>query len=288
MSKSTGNVIDPLEMSDKYGTDALRFTLTAFAAMGRDIKLSESRIEGYRHFVNKIWNSARFALMNFDGKKPEASIDDATGLANKWILHRLEEVKVSMREGIEGYRFNEVAQTMYKFIWNEFCDWYLEMIKPDLYSEDESRKAPTLKVLWTVLSETMILLHPVMPFVTQEIWSVLPGIENEDIATVLYPETRADCISADAVSQMELFQGIVSGVRNIRTELLIAPSKKLEMIMRTSSDEALSLINDNSELVKFLARLETVEAGPDVRGPEASGTAVVQGNEIFIPLAGAV
>lgn len=288
MSKSTGNVIDPLEMSDKYGTDALRFTLTAFAAMGRDIKLSESRIEGYRHFVNKIWNSARFALMNFDGKKPEASIDDATGLANKWILHRLEEVKDSMREGIEGYRFNEVAQTMYKFIWNEFCDWYLEMIKPDLYSDDESRKAPTLKVLWTVLSETMVLLHPVMPFVTQEIWSVLPGIENGDIATVLYPEIRDNCRSENAVSQMELFQGIVSGVRNIRTELLIAPSKKLGMIMRTSSAEALSLINDNSELVKFLARLESVEAGPDVRGPKASGTAVVQGNEIFIPLAGAV
>ncbi|MBI9112101.1 valine--tRNA ligase [Maridesulfovibrio ferrireducens] len=288
MSKSTGNVIDPLEMSGKYGTDALRFTLTAFAAMGRDIKLSESRIEGYRHFVNKIWNSARFALMNFDGKKPEASIDDAKGLANKWILHRLEEVKDSMREGIEGYRFNEVAQTMYRFIWNEFCDWYLEMIKPDLYSDDESRKAPTLKVLWTVLSETMVLLHPVMPFVTQEIWSVLPGIENEDIATVLYPETRDHCRSKEAVVQMELFQGIVSGVRNIRTELLIAPSKKLEMIMRTSSDEALSLINDNAELVKFLARLETVEAGPDMRGPEASGTAVVQGNEIFIPLAGAV
>ncbi|OEU70944.1 MAG: valine--tRNA ligase [Desulfovibrio sp. S3730MH75] len=288
MSKSTGNVIDPLEMSEKYGTDALRFTLTAFAAMGRDIKLSETRIEGYRHFVNKIWNSARFALMNFDGKAPEASIDDAKGLANKWILHRLEEVKDSMREGIEGYRFNEVAQTMYRFIWNEFCDWYLEMIKPDLYSDDESRKAPTLKVLWTVLSETMVLLHPVMPFVTQEIWSVLPGIENEDIATVLYPETRDHCRSDETVKQMELFQGIVSGVRNIRTELLIAPSKKLEMIIRTSSDEALMLMNESAELVKFLARLETIEAGPEARGPEASGTAVVNGNEIFIPLAGAV
>ncbi len=288
MSKSTGNVIDPLEMSDKYGTDALRFTLTAFAAMGRDIKLSETRIEGYRHFVNKIWNSARFALMNFDGKAPEASIDDAKGLANKWILHRLEEVKDSMREGIEGYRFNEVAQTMYRFIWNEFCDWYLEMIKPDLYSDDESRKAPTLKVLWTVLSETMVLLHPVMPFVTQEIWSVLPGIENEDIATVLYPETRDHCRSDEIVKQMDLFQGIVSGVRNIRTELLIAPSKKLEMIIRTSSDEALTLMNESGELVKFLARLDKIEAGPDARGPEASGAAVVQGNEIFIPLAGAV
>lgn len=288
MSKSTGNVIDPLEMSDKYGTDALRFTLTSFAAMGRDIKLSEARIEGYRHFINKIWNSARFALMNLDGKKPEASIEDAKGLANEWILHRLEEVKDTMRQAIEEYRFNEVAQTMYKFIWNEFCDWYLEMIKPDLYSDDESRKAPTLKVLWTVLSETMVLLHPVMPFVTQEVWSVLPGIENDDIATEAYPEKRDNCRNEKAVEQMELFQGIVSAVRNIRTELLIAPSKKLELIVRTANDETTALINDNIELIKALARLDSVTAGPDVEGPDASGTAVVQGNEIFVPLAGAV
>ena len=288
MSKSTGNVIDPLEMSDKYGTDALRFTLTAFAAMGRDIKLSEQRIEGYRHFVNKIWNSARFALMNFEDQKLDASIDDASGLANEWILHRLEEVKGTMRQAIEEYRFNEVAQTMYRFIWNEFCDWYLEMIKPDLYSDDESRKAPTLKVLWTVLSETMVLLHPVMPFVTQEIWSVLPGIENDDIATVAYPEKRDNCRNENAVQQMELFQGIVSAVRNIRTELLIAPSKKLELIIRTANAETKDLIDSNVELIKALARLDSVTAGSDAQGPSASGTAVVQGNEIFVPLAGAV
>ncbi|WP_027720391.1 valine--tRNA ligase [Maridesulfovibrio zosterae] len=288
MSKSTGNVIDPLEMSDKYGTDALRFTLTAFAAMGRDIKLSEARIEGYRHFVNKIWNSARFALMNFEDQKLDASIDDATGLANEWILHRLEEVKDSMRQAVEEYRFNEVAQIMYRFIWNEFCDWYLEMIKPDLYSDDESRKAPTLKVLWTVLSETMVLLHPVMPFVTQEIWSVLPGIDNSDIATVAFPEKRDNCRNEKAIEQMELFQGIVSAVRNIRTELLIAPSKKLELIVRTANDETKELLDANTDLIKALARLDSVAAGPDVKGPSASGTAVVQGNEIFVPLAGAV
>ncbi|WP_320171307.1 valine--tRNA ligase [Maridesulfovibrio sp.] len=288
MSKSTGNVIDPLEMSDKYGTDALRFTLTAFAAMGRDIKLSEARIEGYRHFVNKIWNSARFALMNLDGKKPEASLDDAQGLANKWILHRLEELKDSIREAVDGYRFNEFAQVMYKFIWNEFCDWYLEMIKPDLYGEDEARKAATLNVLWTVLSETMVLLHPVMPFVTQEVWSVLPGIGNPDIATEPFPEKRDACRDDKAVEQMELFQGIVSAVRNIRTELLIAPSKKLELIVRTADDIAEALIRDNVELIKALARLENVTAGPEAKGPGASGTAVVQGSQIFVPLAGAV
>ncbi|WP_432738373.1 valine--tRNA ligase [Maridesulfovibrio sp. FT414] len=288
MSKSTGNVIDPLEMSDKYGTDALRFTLAAFAAMGRDIKLSEARIEGYRHFVNKIWNSARFALMNLDGRKPEASLEEATGLANQWILHRLEEVKGAMCQAVEEYRFNEVAQTMYKFIWNEFCDWYLEMIKPDLYSDDASRKDATLKVLWTVLSETMVLLHPVMPFVTQEVWSVLPGIENGDIATEAYPEKRDNCRNEKAVEQMELFQGIVSAVRNIRTELLIAPSKKLELIVRTANDDAAELINANAELIKALARLESVTAGPDSTGPRASGSAVIQGNELFVPLAGAV
>lgn len=288
MSKSTGNVIDPLEMIEKYGTDALRFTLTAFAAMGRDIKLSEARIEGYRHFVNKIWNAARFALMNFDGKKPSVSVEEAEGLENKWILHRLEEVKQTMSEVVTGYRFNEAAQTMYGFIWHEFCDWYLEMIKPDLYSEDEKRKEATLAVLWTVLSETMVLLHPIMPFVTQEIWSVLPGVEAEDISTVAYPEKRESCVDPESVVKMELFQGIVASVRNIRTELQVAPSRKLDLLIHTVDDHSLSILNENVELIKFLARIENLECGPEVKGPKASGTAVVQGNEVYVPLDGVV
>ncbi|WP_022661191.1 valine--tRNA ligase [Paucidesulfovibrio longus] len=288
MSKSTGNVIDPMEMVDKYGTDATRFTLCAFAAMGRDIKLSEARIEGYRHFVNKIWNAARFALMNLPEELPAMDPAAAGGLANKWILHRLEEVKDEVRAAVEGYRFNEYAQTLYRFIWNEFCDWYLEMIKPALYGEDETAKAATQKVLAAVLAETMILLHPVMPFVTQEIWSVLPGTPGEDIATTPFPAARPQCRDAGSVAAMELFQGLVSAARNIRTELHIEPQVKLDMLVRTASDEDRAIIEENAGLIRFLARIEGIQAGPDEKGPRASGSAVVRGNELFVPLEGKV
>ena len=188
MSKSTGNVIDPLVMIEKYGTDALRFTLTAFAAMGRDIRLSEDRIEGYRHFVNKLWNASRFALMNLPEDVPAAvELDKVQGLHHQWLLHRLEEVKKDVDDAIEAYRFNDAAQTLYKFLWNEFCDWYLELIKPDM-KEEGPRKAEAQYVLWTALREFLILMHPIMPFVTAEIWQALPGGAGSDAAVQLLPE----------------------------------------------------------------------------------------------------
>ncbi len=289
MSKSTGNVIDPLEMIAKYGTDSLRFTLTAFAAMGRDIKLSEKRIEGYRHFVNKIWNSARFALMNLEGE-PGAKLSDATGLANGWILHRLEEVKDEVQSATQEYRFNDIAQGLYKFIWNEFCDWYVEMAKGDLYGQDEANKDATRRVLLTVLSETMVLLHPVMPFVTQEIWNALPGIENKDIATVPFPARRPECRNEQAARDMAFFQGVVGATRAIRTELAIDPAKKLSLIIDTEAggDNALRVLADNVALIQQLARIESADIGPGLTGPRASGTAVVEGSRIFVPLKGLV
>ncbi|MHC1699477.1 MAG: valine--tRNA ligase [Humidesulfovibrio sp.] len=290
MSKSTGNVIDPLEMIGKYGTDSLRFTLTAFAAMGRDIKLSEKRIEGYRHFVNKIWNSARFALMNMpeDGTAPKAELKDATGLANAWILHRLEEVKDEVESATLEYRFNDIAQSLYRFIWNEFCDWYVEMAKGDLYGDDAAAKAATQKVLLTVLSETMVLLHPVMPFVTQEIWSVLPGIADRELALAPYPQRRPQFKSPQAARDMAFFQGVVGAVRTIRTELTIDPAKKLPLIIGTETDNALAVLTQNVQLIRSLARIESVDIGPGLTGPRASGTAVVEGSRVFVPLKGIV
>jgi valyl-tRNA synthetase len=292
MSKSTGNVIDPLDMISKYGADALRFTLTSFAAMGRDIKLSEQRIEGYRHFMNKIWNAARFALMNLPETVPAADVSKAESLADKWILHRLDEVKEQVARATREYRFNEIAQTLYKFIWSEFCDWYLEMIKPALYGEDEQAKAMTQRVLWTVLSETLVMLHPVTPFITQEIWSALPRPEgddrSEDIATLAYPDMRPGLRNDAAMAEMELFMGVVSGVRNIRTELVIEPARRLNLLVKTAGDADKAVLEANADLIKSLARLESVEIGPDVQGPKASGSTVVQGNEIYVPLEGVV
>jgi len=292
MSKSTGNVIDPLAMTAKYGTDAMRFTLASFAAMGRDIKLSEKRIEGYRHFVNKIWNSARFALMNLPGE-PKATLEEAlenAPLANRWILHRLEEVKDEVESAAFEYRFNDIAQAQYKFIWNEFCDWFVEMAKGDLYGEDEKAKDATRRVLLTVLSETMVLLHPVMPFVTQEIWSVLPGIADAELALRPFPARRPQCKNEDAARGMAFFQGVVGAVRTIRTELCIDPAKKLPLIIDTTDGYpgAQAVLTENVHLIQSLARIETADIGPGKTGPRASGTAVVEGARIFVPLKGIV
>jgi valyl-tRNA synthetase len=288
MSKSTGNVIDPLEMIKLYGTDSLRFTLAAFAAMGRDIRLSEKRIEGNRHFVNKIWNAARFALMNLPDCVPEADLAQAEDLADRWILHRLQELKAEVKQATLDYRFNDAAQGLYRFIWGEFCDWYLEMIKPRMQSGDEAKKAVTQRCLFTVLSETMLLLHPIMPFVTQEIWTHLPGLAGTDIAVQPFPEAVEALKDPEAARRMELFQGVVAAVRNIRSELLIDPAKRLSLLVRTVSGDDQAVIDENAGLIVFLARLEKVEAGPDVKGPRASGTAVVAGNELFVPLEGIV
>ncbi len=287
MSKSTGNVIDPLEMIDKYGCDALRFTLAAFAAMGRDIRLSEARIEGYRHFVNKLWNAARFALMNLEGDPKEPSAVAATGLHHRWMLSRLEGMKQEVARAFAGYHFNEASQSLYSFIWQEFCDWYLEMIKLDMQGGEQEREAAR-RVLLTVLSETLVLLHPIMPFVTQEIWSVLPGERGADIALAPYPEARPQCADARAEGEMKLLQDVIVGLRNIRGELNIPPSVELTAVLRTSTDEAKAVLEANSDHIRRLARIGAISVGPRVQAPKASAAAVAPGVEIRVPLEGAV
>ena len=288
MSKSTGNVIDPIEMIDKYGCDALRFTLAAFAAMGRDIRLSEERIEGYRHFVNKIWNAARFALMNLPATPP-APVDlvQVEGLHHQWILHRLETVKEETESALAGYRFNEMAHGLYKFLWNEFCDWYLELVKPDMREEDAHKRAAQY-VLWTVLRETLILLHPVMPFVSAEIWQALPGGANGDVAQELFPPLRPGCRKPEEAGRMEFIQETVVAVRTMRAELGISPAKKLACILRPADDAQRALLEQNRRMIETLARLETLDIGQNADIPKASASSVVQGCEVIMLLAGAM
>ncbi|EMG35875.1 valyl-tRNA synthetase [Desulfocurvibacter africanus PCS] len=297
MSKSTGNVIDPLDMVEKYGCDSLRFTLTSFAAMGRDIKLSEARIEGYRHFVNKLWNAARFTLMNLEEWAPQApqereaalkAIPSSGSLHNQWILSRLEQVKTEVDAAIQGYAFNDYAQTLYAFVWREFCDWYLEMAKSDLTGDDAARKAETQLVLWTTLSEILVLLHPVTPFVTQEIWQHLPATPGDDIAAMPYPQARPECVRPDIESAMSLLQESIVAVRNIRGELNIAPSKDLSVMVRPASEQHAATLTANAEFMRRLARVTSLEVGAHVAPPKASASQVVQGSELFVPLAGAV
>jgi valyl-tRNA synthetase len=289
MSKSRGNVIDPLVMIDKYGTDALRFTLTAFAAQGRDVNMSEARISGYRNFCNKIWNAARFALMNLEDFQAETPInEDDYSLADRWIQHRLHDTIVAVDNAFTQYRFNEAAQALYQFSWHEFCDWYLELIKPDLFQDaDPRRRAATQSVLLQTLSALVRLLHPIMPFITEEIWQKLPGTSGS-IMRSAFPTAEAMYRQPEAVRQMELAMAVVNGIRNIRGEMGIAPSLKVEAVVRCSTAEATEEINNAAPYIRNLARLKSFNCSHDGQPPAQAASALVAGMEIYVPLAGII
>ena len=291
MSKSTGNVIDPLTVIEQYGTDAFRFTLAAFAAQGRDVKMSEKRIEGYRHFVNKLWNAARFALMHID--RPHEEINaGALSLPDRWILARLQHVTRTVAEAIDSYRFNDAASAAYNFVWHEFCDWYLEAIKPALYEkEGPEKRAVTLSVLWRVMHDTLILLHPFMPFITEEIWHTLPGT-RDSIMKAVFPANRQGSPALDdgeqAESDMALLIELITAVRNIRGEMNISPSKNLAAVVQTPDENMNALIEQHQDLIINLARLDDLEVDRGAARPKFSATAVVGAATVFVPMEGVI
>ncbi len=291
MSKSTGNVIDPLVVMNEYGTDAMRFTLTAFAAQGREIKLDEDRIEGYRHFINKIWNAARFALMHVSdcdaGVKDVVKDVDSLPLVHQWILSRTAATVQEARSALDEYRFNDVASVCYQFIWREFCDWYLEWIKADLFSDDPVAKKQAQGVLLTVLETILKLMHPLTPFVSEEIWSVLPG-EREMLVTSTFPEVEESWKNDTAVEQMETLMGVIAGIRNIRSETEVHPSAKIDAVVLCSSEVEANFIKQFTAAISDMTRLSsfTVTAGGEK--PVDAATYIYNDIEIFVPLKGLV
>ncbi|MFW5636313.1 MAG: valine--tRNA ligase [Thermodesulfobacteriota bacterium] len=291
MSKSKGNVIDPLQVIEGYGTDAFRFTLAAFAAQGRDVKMSEKRVEGYRHFINKLWNAARFALMHIDRPYPEIAFDRLS-LPDQWILSRLRRVTGTVEEALESYRYNDAAGALYQFVWHEFCDWYLEAAKPTLYGDSgEAARDATKSVLWRVLRETLILLHPFIPFVTEEIWSKLPGAEGS-IMRAVFPADNPDNASitadADAESEMQLIIDVITGVRNIRGEMNIAPSQELRVTVQTADSGILRSLENHAAIIRELARLDSLTVEEPGERPRSAATAVIENATIFISLEGVI
>ncbi len=288
MSKSKGNVIDPLTVIEHYGTDAFRFTLAAFAAQGRDIKMSEKRVEGYRHFVNKLWNAARFSLMHLDNRYGPIE-SNRLSLADRWILSSVSRVARSVATALDEYRFNEAAGILYKFVWHEFCDWYLEIIKPALYEKEDTQRKETAKaVLYKVLADTLVLLHPFIPFVTEEIWNKLPGSEGS-IMLADYPATDNNAaIDIRAEENMALLIGIVTGIRNVRGEMKIAPSRMLSVIIQTPVATDGETISAHTEMITNLARLENIEIRSDGRRPNAAATVIHAETTIFVSLEGIV
>lgn len=283
MSKSKGNVIDPLVMMDKYGTDAFRFTLTVFAAQGRDVKFSEERVEGYRHFVNKLWNASRFILSNTEGSRLPAAPDmQRLDVGSRWIVSRLSAASDSVHAALQDYRFNDAADSMYSFVWHELCDWYIEMVKPVLYGEDESREIVKECLLY-ILESTLRLLHPFMPYVTEEIWQTMPH-EGESIVKAAYP--RAIPKDASAEEQMEIIMETVTAIRTIRGELTISPSIELKAVVKTHTDHAKDILSDNMLFLKKLSRADIQKIGADVEKPKGSSVAVRTHVEVYVPLEG--
>jgi valyl-tRNA synthetase len=299
MSKSKGNVIDPLVMIDQYGTDAFRFTLTAFAAQGRDIKMSTERIEGYRNFVNKIWNASRFVMMNLEEgfiPNPDTLTPD-NSLADRWVLSRLNTVAKEIQAALTEYRFNDVASALYHFIWHEYCDWYLELSKPALNQEKGSaeRKA-TQTTLAHVLETALRLLHPLMPFVTEEIWQTLPekvraekhNVKADSIMIATYPVAKEEVINGEIERDMQLIMDLILAIRNIRGEMNIAPSMQIHAIVKVENNELVEHIEKSAVYVKTMARLLELRIGISEKKPKAAATGVIRGAEVYIPLEGII
>ena len=290
MSKSTGNVIDPLSVIKNYGTDSFRFTLAAFAAQGRDIKMSEKRVEGYRHFINKLWNSARFSLMHL---KEEYDVKcEPSSLPDRWITARLNRVTETVSAALDNYRFNDAAGILYKFVWHEFCDWYLEAIKPVLYEkEGPEKQEETRRVLWRVLHDTLILLHPFIPFVTEEIWYKLPGTKGS-IMQAAFPSNDSEASREghdhDAEVKMELIMGIITGIRNIRGEMEIPPSVPLYATIQSQDKEERNTIEQYRDIIINLAKLKTLSVEKPGKRPKATATNIVNGSTIFVSLEGII
>ena len=290
MSKSKGNVMDPILVMDKYGTDALRFTMTAFAAQGRDIRISEERIEGYRHFINKIWNASRFVLMHIrdcDPKETESLDAGRLSLPHQWILSRTNRAVSKVIKGLSDYRFNDSASAIYQFVWREFCDWYLEWIKPALYGDDQEVKAVARRVLFTVLEITLKLLHPIIPFVTEEIWHVLPG-SRKSIMTEPFPEVRPEWENKDAETAMTLLMGVISGIRNIRSEMMIHPSASIEASVICPDDKKASIIEQFGKDVKAMTRVTSLSISAKGECPKGAASYIFDDIEIYVPVKGLV
>jgi valyl-tRNA synthetase len=286
MSKSKGNVIDPLVMMDRYGTDALRFTLTAFAVQGRDVKLSEERIEGYKHFINKIWNAARLLLMNLTGVEALEEIPPKPDrLVHRWVLSRVQRVIGEVETAVDNYHFNQYAQTLYQFVWHEYCDWYLEMIKPDFYGEDLAAKRLAQSLAAKVLEQILVLLHPIMPFVTEEIWQKLPQTTGT-IMKASIPKPDPDRLDQKAEEDMDLIMSVVNSIRNIRGEMNVPPATRVEVVCFCGNDQQRALLEGHAALMSDLARLAGLRVArpDDVKKPRIAARAIIKDVEVYVLL----
>ncbi|MED4225072.1 valine--tRNA ligase [Neobacillus cucumis] len=288
MSKSLGNGVDPMDVIAKYGADALRYFLSTGSSPGQDLRFSFEKVESTWNFANKIWNASRFALMNMDGLTyEEIDFSGEKSVADKWILTRLNETIEHVTRLSERYEFGEVGRALYNFIWDDFCDWYIEMAKLPLYGEDEAAKKTTRSILAYVLDNTMRLLHPFMPFITEEIWQNLPHA-GESITTAAWPVVKPELTDDQAAQEMKLLVEMIRAVRNIRAEVNTPLSKKIKMLVKAKDESILKAVETNRSYIERFCNPEELQIGIDIEVPEKAMTAVVTGLEIILPLEGLI
>ena len=332
MSKSKGNVLDPIDLIDgidletlvtkrtsgmmqpqlqkkvekmtreefpegiaAYGTDALRYTYYSLASNGRDINFDVGRIEGFRNFCNKIWNAARYVLMNTEQQDcgQDGSTNFELSLADRWITSRLQDVKAAVAEGIENYRFDLASQALYSFVKNEYCDWYLELSKPVLWDDNApaSQKKGTRRTLIRVLEEILRIAHPMMPFITEEIWQrvkTLAGQTGDTLMLQAYPQADSALVDTQAVTDIEWLQGIILALRNVRGEMNISPAKPINALLKNASTEDATRLEANRQFLAKLAKLETIEVlAADAEAP-MSAIQLVGDLEVLVPMLGLI
>ncbi|WP_062104550.1 valine--tRNA ligase [Bacillus niameyensis] len=285
MSKSLGNGIDPMDVIDQYGADTLRYFLATGSSPGQDLRFSMEKIESVWNFANKIWNASRFALMNMDGLTyEEIDLSGEKSVADKWILTRLNETIETVTKLAEKYEFGEVGRALYNFIWDDFCDWYIEMSKLPLYGDDEKAKKTTRSILAYVLDQTLRLLHPFMPFITEEIWQHLPH-EGESITIASWPNVNELWTDNEAANEMKLLTEIIRSVRTIRAEVNTPMSKKIKLILKAKDDHVLTILHNNQHFIERFCNPEELHMATEIETPEKAMSAVVTGVELFLPLA---
>jgi valyl-tRNA synthetase len=288
MSKSLGNGIDPMEVIEKYGADALRWFLSNGSAPGQDVRFSYEKMDAAWNFINKIWNASRFVLMNVEGMTvSDIDFSGEKSVADRWILTRLNETIEKVTELFDRFEFGEAGRQLYNFIWDDFCDWYIEMSKETLYGENEAAKQVNKSILVHVLDQILRLLHPIMPFVTEEIWSKLPH-EGDSLVVAAYPEVRPEWTDTQAAKGMEVLKELIRSVRNIRAEVNTPLSKPITLLIQTNDAEVETFLVANKNYIERFCNPEELVISNTLEAPELAMSAILSGATIYLPLAGLI
>ena len=288
MSKSLGNGVDPMEVIEQYGADALRWFLANGSAPGQDVRYSTDKMDAAWNFINKIWNASRYALMNVgDLTADQVDITGEKTLADKWILTRLNQTIGKVTELFEKFEFGEAGRLLYRFIWDDFCDWYIEMSKETLAGDDEAAKLTTRSILVYVLDNTLRLLHPIMPFVTEEIWQSVPHV-GESLVVATYPTVHLEQMDEKAAEEMEFLMDFIRSVRTVRNEMNTPLSKPINIIAKVSDAAHYAILKENESYIARFSNPEEFVYGEDVEAPSDAVTSVITGAEIYLPLAGLI